>query len=176
MEAIWSGSGETHMAMMPDPIDLDVRGLDSLDLDSLYRAHQAGMTRLAHTIVGSNAVAEEIVHDAFVRMSRTPAGRVREPVPYLRTVVVNLSRNWVRRQVIARRVADRAQPMVLAEPELDETWTALQRLPIKYRTALALRFYDDLPDDEIAEAMGCRRATVRSLVHRGLDLLREELS
>ena len=116
------------------------------DLDALYREQALPMTRLAHAIVGSNAIAEELVQDAFVRLGRQPAGRVREPVPHLRTTVVNLSRNWVRRQ------------------------------PVKCRPVLALRYYEDLPDDEIADVLGVRRATVRSLVHRGLGLMRKELA
>ncbi|MFN8021047.1 MAG: sigma-70 family RNA polymerase sigma factor [Acidimicrobiales bacterium] len=148
----------------------------AFDLTALYREQALPMTRLAHAIVGSNAVAEELVHDAFVRLGRQPVGRVREPLPYLRAIVVNLSRNWIRRQVVARRAPVRPDALALGEPEHDDTWVALCRLPAKYRAVLALRYYDDLPDDEIADVLGVRRATVRSLVHRGLDLLRKELS
>lgn len=154
----------------------DEAAVTSFDLDALYREQALPMTRLAHAIVGSNAVAEELVQDAFVRLGRQPAGRVREPVPYLRTTVVHLSRNWVRRQVVARRAPIRPDTATLGEPEVDATWVAVCRLPVKYRTVLALRYYEDLPDDEIADVLGVRRATVRSLVHRGLELLRKELT
>jgi DNA-directed RNA polymerase specialized sigma24 family protein len=46
----------------------------------------------------------------------------------------------------------------------------------RQRTALVLRYYVDLPEDDIAAILHCRPATVRSLVQRGLDRLREELS
>lgn len=162
MEATWGVAGDA--AVTP------------IDLGALYREQALPMTRLSYAIVGSNAVAEELVHDAFVRLGRLPAGRVREPVPYLRSTVVNLSRNWVRRQVVARRAPIRPDAAALGEPELDAMWAAVCRLPVKYRTVLALRYYDDLPDDEIADVLGVRRATVRSLVHRGLELLRKELT
>lgn len=154
----------------------DEAAVTPFDLDALYREQALPMTRLSYAIVGSNAIAEELVQDAFVRLGRQPVGRVREPVPYLRTVVVNLSRNWVRRQVVARRAPIRPDATSLGEPEVDATWAAVCRLPVKYRTVLALRYYEDLPDDEIADVLGVRRATVRSLVHRGLELLRKELA
>lgn len=143
-----------------------------LDLARLYADHRASMTRLAHAITGSNAVAQEVVQDAFLRMSG--ARDVREPVAYLRTVVVNLSRTALRRG--ARTVTLPHEPVALDPPELDELWQRVQRLPEKYRTALALRFYADMSEAQMAEAMGVRPGTVKSLVSRGLELLRKELS
>ncbi len=67
-------------------------------------------------------------------------------------------------------------PVPLGEPELDETWAIVRRLPPRYRTALALRFYEDLSEREIAEMMGVRPGTVKSLIHRGLARLRKELA
>lgn len=151
------------------PPDLDTAGLD---LARLYAEQRAQMTRLAHTIVGSNAVAQEVVQDAFVRMST--ARGVREPVPYLRTIVVNLSRTAVRRG--GRTVTLPHEPTALEPPELDELWHQVQRLPEKYRTALALRFYADMSEAQMADAMGVRPGTVKSLVSRGLEMLRKELS
>jgi RNA polymerase sigma factor (sigma-70 family) len=141
------------------------------DLASLYASQRAPMTRLAHAITGSNALAEEVVQDAFLRLST--ARDVREPVPYLRTIVVNLSRTAMRRG--SRTVALPHDPVALDPPELDELWQHVRRLPEKYRTALALRFYADLSEAQMAEAMGCRPGTVKSLVSRGLDMLRKEL-
>ena len=54
------------------------------------------------------------------------------------------------------------------------TWCS--RLPSKQRTAIVLRYVADLPDDEIAAVLGCRRSTVRSLVARGLATIRSEVN
>jgi len=143
-----------------------------LDLAGLYASQRAPMTRLAHAITGSNALAQEVVQDAFLRLST--ARDVREPAAYLRTIVVNLSRTALRRRT--RTVALPHEPIALDPPELDELWQHVQRLPEKYRTALALRFYADLSEAQMAEAMGCRPGTVKSLVSRGLEMLRKELS
>ena len=141
------------------------------DLERLYAEHSVSLTRLAHVIVGSNAVAQEIVQEAFIRFSR--ARDVQAPAAYLRTIVVNLARTELRRAGRPAPPADR--PLRFDEPTLDETWTAVQRLPERYRTALALRFYADMSEAQMAEHLGCRPGTVKSLVHRGLDLLRKEL-
>lgn len=141
-------------------------------LEQLYSEHAVALTRLAHVIVGSNAIAQEIVQEAFIRFSR--ARDVQTPAAYLRTIVVNLARTELRR---AARPALPGEPAVtFDEPAIDETWAAVQRLPEKYRTALALRFYADLGEGQMAEHLGCRPGTVKSLVHRGLDLLRKELT
>jgi DNA-directed RNA polymerase specialized sigma24 family protein len=60
-------------------------------------------------------------------------------------------------------------------PELDETWALLRALPERQRMAVVLRFYEDLPEAEIARLLGCRPGTVKSLIHRGLAKVREEV-
>jgi DNA-directed RNA polymerase specialized sigma24 family protein len=74
----------------------------------------------------------------------------------------------------ARRWRPDPQP-VIGEPELDETWTMVRRLPFNQRAALVLRIHLDLSDREIAEGLGCPEATVRSHIRRGLARLRKEL-
>ena len=51
-------------------------------------------------------------------------------------------------------------------------WDALAALTDRQRAAIVLRFYEDVPDDRIAEILDCRPATVRSAIHRGLQSLR----
>jgi RNA polymerase sigma factor (sigma-70 family) len=58
-------------------------------------------------------------------------------------------------------------------PELDEMWAALGRLTPRRRAALVLRYYADLPVDEVAATLGCRVATAKSLIQRALRQLRE---
>jgi RNA polymerase sigma-70 factor (sigma-E family) len=140
----------------------------------LHAEQYGAMVRLAHLLVGSNAVAEELVQDAFLEVHRRWS-RIDNPGAYLRTSVVNRCRMHGRRRAVERRYVP--DPLrVVTDPELDETWAALARLSPRRRAALVLRFYADMPEAEIAEALGCRPATVRSLVHRGLAQLREILA
>ena len=52
---------------------------------------------------------------------------------------------------------------------------ALDLLPYRQRAALVLRFYEDLSEQQAARALGCAVGTIKSLVSRGLNALREEL-
>ncbi len=142
------------------------------DREALFVRERPGLVRLAHVITGSNLVAEDVVQDAYLRWIGRPD--LTNPGGYLRTIVVNIARDAVRRRNVAERIRI-DPPTPLGEPELDETWAVVRTLPVRYRTALALRFYEDLSEREIAEAMGVRRGTVKSLIHRGLARLRKEL-
>lgn len=78
------------------------------------------------------------------------------------------------------RVSQVEQPGAAPDPASrqaarDEVWRLLARLAPKQRAVLVLRFYEDLTDPEIAEVIGCRRATVRVHASRGMSRLREIL-
>lgn len=143
-------------------------------LEVLYRTQRLPMVRLAHLMTGSNAVAEEVVQEAFIRLQEH-WDRAENPTGYLRTIVTNLCRTQLRRRDHERRLAPPTQ-LVAFQPEIDETWAAVCRLPFRQRAALALRFYEDLDEAEIARILGCRPGTVKSTVHRGLARLRKEMS
>jgi RNA polymerase sigma factor (sigma-70 family) len=144
------------------------------DLAALYRERHAAMVRLAHLLTGSNAVAEDLVHDVFVSL-HTAIERADDPRAYLRTAVVNRCRSHLRRSQLEDRHR-RVEPRVELPPDVDETWAALEKIPERRRVALVLRFYEDLSVAEIAEVMDCRTGTVTSLIHRGLASMREVLS
>lgn len=144
------------------------------DLAALYEREYAPMVRLAYLLVSSSDVAEDCVQEAFVRVHRR-WHRLQRPGAYLRTTVVNACRDHLRRQKVRR--AFRPDPVAhdtIPEPD-DELAGPLRRLSERRRTAIVLRFYVGMPDEEIAQHLGCRPTTVRSLVHRGLRDLREEL-
>jgi len=141
-------------------------------LVALYTERRVALVRLAYLLTSDLEVAEEVVHDAVLAL--LPRwDTIAEPPAYLRTAVVNRCRSWLRRQRTARAYAPpRAEEVGLGA---DELWDALATLDDRRRTAIVLRFYEDLPDAAIAEVLGCRPATVRTLVHRGLRALRKEI-
>jgi RNA polymerase sigma-70 factor (sigma-E family) len=142
------------------------------DLVRLYERHYDGLVRLAYLVSGESAVAEEVVQDAFVRAHRS-WDRVRDPLPYVRTAVVNGCRSWGRRRKLEREREPRPPEPTRQEP--DELWDALATLKDRPRAAIVLRYYADLPDAEIAELLGCRPTTVRTTIHRALAALRQEI-
>jgi RNA polymerase sigma-70 factor (sigma-E family) len=150
-------------------------------LGELYAQHAPEAVRLAYLLTGDRALAEDLVQEAFVRMF----GRFRDLRnpdafrAYLRTTVVNLSRSHFRRVKVERAYLERRRPPAYLEaPDpgpRDELWSALSRLGDRQRAAIVLRYYEDLSEAETAEVLRCPVGTVKSLVSRGMDRLREEL-
>jgi RNA polymerase sigma factor (sigma-70 family) len=140
--------------------------------EAAYAASYRELPRVAYVLTGSAAAAEDVVHDVFCRVGPRVA-TLDNPAAYLRVAVVNQCRSLHRRFTRAPR------PTVAPDASLDTGLTefrdALQTLPPKQRAAVVLRYLCDLPDDEIADILDCRPATVRSLVHRGLAALRTQI-
>jgi RNA polymerase sigma-70 factor (sigma-E family) len=144
------------------------------DLGALYEELWPAMVRLAKLLVGSDAAAEDVAQDAFVSIS-SRLDRVENPGAYLRAAVVNRAKGVYRRKAVAdRHRADR--PGVTHDPEVDETWAVLGRLPHRQRAVLVLRFYEDMSEAEIAQTLGWPTGTVKSATHRALARMRKELS
>jgi RNA polymerase sigma factor (sigma-70 family) len=142
---------------------------------SLFQRERDPMLRLAVLLVGSRAVAEEIVQDAFVVTSERWSG-VMNHGAYLRTCVVNGCRVTLRRRATEARINVYVPDVVDPPTELIELRDALARLSERQRIAIVLRYFVDLPDAEIAQILGAREATVRSLVRRALRVLAKELA
>jgi RNA polymerase sigma-70 factor (sigma-E family) len=150
-------------------------------LGELYAAHAPDAARLAYLLTGDRHLAEDLVHEAFVRLF----GRfrdIRQPEAfrsYLRTTVVNLARSHFRRRRVERAYLEREAVAVEEPPDdagsRDEMWQALQGLRPRQRAAIVLRFYEDLSEAQTAEVLGCAVGTVKSLVSRGLEQLRTDL-
>lgn len=142
--------------------------------EACYRRLWPGMVRLAHLVCGSEALGEEVAQDAFLGLQQRWHD-VERPEAYLRSAVLNRARTAGRRAV-RERPGELPERGVDLTPETDAIWGVLRRLPERQRAAVVLRFYEDLPDDAIAELLGCRPATVRSLIHRALARLEEVLA
>jgi len=155
-------------------------------LEQLYAAHWRRLVRLAVLLVRDQGAAEEIVQDSFVAV-HDRWGRLREPekaLAYLRQSVVNRSRSHLRHLAVVRRHAQRegAQPAASGadqaaydEARRGAVLDALRRLPTRQREVLALRYYLDLSEAEIAEALGISRGAVKSHASRGAAALRADL-
>lgn len=148
-------------------------------IEHLYREHRDELVRLAHLLTGSDAAAQDLVQDTFVQVSRPlgdPARRIENPAGYLHRAVVNRCMSWHRHRKVEQRHLAAVEEPISLDPDLDGMWVHLRTLPPKRRIALVLRFYQDLSYEDIAAAMDVRPGTVRSLIHRGLASLREELA
>ena len=148
-------------------------------LREAFEAHYGSLLKLCVALTGKREVAEDIVQDVFVRVAGKVEGlRLDEVLPYLRQVAVNLWRSRLRRVRLERRHAVKVEvpsPHIGVE-ERDEVWTALMRLPHRQRACLVLRFYEDLPEREVARILRCSIGTVKSHTSRGLKRMEEELT
>ena len=143
-------------------------------LDELFREHRDRLVQLAAAVTFDRALAEEVVQDAFVGLQRQ-FGVVDNAAGYLQRSVINRGINALRR----RRTANRYQPPpadVASTPEIDETWAAVVRLPVRQRTVVALRFWHDMTEADIAGLLGWPLGTVKSTLHRALKTLRSEMT
>ena len=137
------------------------------------------MTRLAAMLGADDP--EDVAQEAFVRLHHRTR-TLRDPhaaVGYLRSTVVNLTRSRQRHLAVVRRLAPgpragrrerRARRRTPGEPPRAGR-RALRRLSARHREALVLRYWLDLTEAEMAEAMSVSRGTVKSHVSRGLDAL-----
>lgn len=174
-----------HVVVQADPTidflaEAGRRELVSMDdLERLFVEQRSKMVRLAALLTGSVATAEEVVQEAFIKLFEKRS-TIDNPVAYLHRTVVNGSHSRTRRRSVETSKLARLR----SRPENDsggtavedaEVWEHLDVLSARQRTAIVLRFYNDLSTAATAEAMGVRPGTVKSLVHRGLEQLRKEI-
>jgi RNA polymerase sigma-70 factor (sigma-E family) len=139
--------------------------------------------RVAVLLTGDWHAAEDLVQASLVKLYRA-WGRVDQvggdPDAYLRRIIVNTHRSWWRarwrREAPAAQLPDRPGPGDDADQRevAAAIRQALGRLSPKQRAVLVLRYYEDLPEAEIASLLGCSPGTVKTHAHRGLRALRAE--
>ena len=147
-------------------------------LADLYRDHRARMVRLAVLLVDDPGTAEDVVQEAFTGLHRHWSTLRDEAaaIGYLRTAVVNGSRSVLRRRRTARDYvmphgvnARSAESLAMLSAEHQAVVDALGVLPPRQREVLVLRYYGGLSEQEIAEATGISKGTVKSTASRALD-------
>jgi RNA polymerase sigma-70 factor (sigma-E family) len=153
-------------------------------LVALYTAHYRSLVRLSALLLHDAAAAEDVVQDAFVAMHGSWR-RLRDPdkaLAYLRQAVVNRSRSRLRHLKVVDRKAPAPMPDAasaeygaLASLDRAEVLACLRGLPQRQREVLVLRYYADLSEAQIADAMGISPGAVKSHASRGVIALRQRL-
>lgn len=164
---------------MMERIDLDrgsdVVGVTNGAFDAFYRSRWSQTVRLAGVLTQDTSVAEELAQEAFAQVLSRWA-ELREPGAYLHRCVVNAARMYHRHEAVVRVKL----PLLHVDPDeaeaFDDLADAVAALPFRQRAVVVLRYHCDLSEREIAEALGCRPGTVKSLGSRALSALERELS
>lgn len=143
-------------------------------------ARTTALHRAAYLMVGDVGLAQDLVQEALVK-TYIAWPRLRDAgaaEAYTRKAITTTAIGWFRRKRwAAERVSDRPPDTPApghADDVADRTWLwqCLQRLPVRQRVAIVLRYYEDLTEVQTAEAMGCAVGTVKSQVSAGLAKLR----
>jgi RNA polymerase sigma factor (sigma-70 family) len=151
------------------------------EIERIYRARYGTFLRVAVAVVGDELVAEEAVHDGFVRALRHRGGfSGRGSLEgWLWRIVVNEAR---RRRAVEQRirlmpisVTDDAPATMNGHREAGALAALVAALPERQRLALFLRHYADLDYEAIADALGIKPGTVAATLHAAHAALRREL-
>ena len=145
----------------------------------MFHVHYAQLVRLARFLVDDQETAEDVVMEAFTALYRrwTTIRDANDAYGYLRSCVVNGARSQLRRRRVVRLhevtvEAPPAGPDVAAAGSARATVIALLRtLPLRQRQVLVLRYFMDLSEAEIADALGISPGSVKTHAARGLSAL-----
>jgi RNA polymerase sigma-70 factor (sigma-E family) len=148
--------------------------------DDFVLGRGRALLRFAYVVSGDAYLAEDLVQEVLARLHRRwdKVIAMQHPEAYVRTSIVRQFVSWRRRRSAREAIlAEVPEPAALAEPQQgvlarDQMWRLLANLPRAQRAVLVLRFYCDLPDDEIATLLGCGESTVRSQASRAFARMR----
>jgi RNA polymerase sigma-70 factor (sigma-E family) len=142
---------------------------------------QASLFKVALLLTGHREQAEDLLQSSLARLAQHWAriSGAEHLDAYVRKMMYHEQAAWWRRKAGKReqptaRLPDRAMPGDLADRAVLRiaVAAALRELSIRQRTAIVLRFYEDLTESQIAQVMGCSVGAVRSHMSRGLNRLR----
>jgi RNA polymerase sigma-70 factor (sigma-E family) len=154
--------------------------------EEFVSARLATLVRYATVVTWDPYLAEDITQNVLVRaQARWPRiSRLDAPELYVKRMVVNEFLSWRRRRAaqsvpLARETLDRLLPaapdQIEQRDERDAMLRLIATLPPRQRAVIALRFYEDLSTEQIAEILGCRTVTVRTHLSRALATLHQAL-
>jgi RNA polymerase sigma-70 factor, ECF subfamily len=148
---------------------------DEAALRELLRRYERPLSHFIYRFTSGRDV-EDIYQETWLRVVRHAARfeRDRRFSTWLFQIALNLCRDWRRHAPLppAERSEDVAAPAQLAHVEAGVDATRLlARLPPEQREVLILRYYHDLPEEEVARIAGCPKGTVKSRMHNALARL-----
>lgn len=147
-------------------------------------AHGAALLRTAVLVTGDRHSGEDLVQTALTKAygAWSKVAAADSPLAYVRRLMINAHLSWLRRLTSTEQVWETlpepgsADDTQARHADGDELRRALLQLSPRVRTAVVLRYFDDLGEVETAAAMGCSRSTVNNSVTRGLATLRALLA
>ena len=185
----WQGT--SHLTWTADIVQR-VRAGDVDAFGQIVKGYERRVFALAVMILRNREGADDVTQDAFVRaFERLDLYDVRRPFyPWLATITMRLSRNWLARHSPGARRETPIQPessayasaapaaleVLVAEDEGRHLWRLVERLPLGERTAVVLHYRQELSVSEVASVIGVTAGTVKTLLFRARQHLRASLA
>jgi RNA polymerase sigma-70 factor (sigma-E family) len=154
------------------------------EFDEFVAARWSALLHLARLLTGGDRHrAEDLVQESLVKLWFVwPKVAEEAPEAYVRTVMARAAARSARRRWWGERPVEQLPETAAggdvsaAVAERSRLEAALGRLSAKQRAAVVLRYYQDLPERQVAEALGCPLGTARSHTARGVARLRQLLT
>ena len=152
------------------------------DFEAFVREQLPRLVRYAVMLTGERELAQDLVQDVMVKAHRnwSRVSAAQHPDRYATAMVTNAYLSWRRRWAVRHVFATGHLPEVAVDAsdgaDHADLWHRLAALPQRQRAAVVLRYYEGMPDPEIADVLGCSPTTVRVHIHRALKTLRLELT
>lgn len=154
---------------------------------TLFRQEGSALVRLARIFTDDRNAAEDLVQEAFIRLYRS-AHRIQDPdkaAPYLRSIVLNLSRDHNRRGLMSLRHQEAMTPeshpglapddVLVRTEEQEAVVDALRDLSGRQRDCVVLRYYMEMSEREIARTLNISVNSVKTHCRRGMIALQQRL-
>jgi RNA polymerase sigma factor (sigma-70 family) len=152
------------------------------DFRDMFADHYARVVRTVFWILQDWDRSEEVTQDAFVQLLRhwRRVASHDQPDAWVRRVAIRLAVQAAKREQRVAAAMLRARPVTptsapLPEPVSADVLAAVRQLPPKQRAAVALRYFEDKPVEEIAQVLDCSASTARVHLHRARQRLAETL-
>jgi RNA polymerase sigma factor (sigma-70 family) len=150
--------------------------------ESFYRREFREVVGLAYALSGSRLGAEDLAQEAFIAAHQRwdRIGQYDKPGAWVRRVVANKAVSGFRRKAaeakaLARLAGQRRQPLPEMEPEDEDFWRTVRRLPNRQAQAIALFYVEDRSVIEIADILDCSPSTAKVHLFRGRQALAKKL-
>lgn len=165
---LFFSADETTPPLQPSRAKVNERATALLD------RHGESILRLAYSYLHNQSDAEDILQDTLIQYLRT-SPTLESPAhekAWLLRVAGNLSKNLLRAQ--GYRQADQLEETLVAQEreDLSYVWEAVKALPVPYREAIHLFYYEGYSTAQIAQILDQKESTVRSRLKRGREKLK----
>ena len=160
-------------------------------IEMLVRQYETGVFRLAYSVLGDEADANEVTQETFIAALKSLKTYQEKKTfkAWLYTIALNLSRTHLRKRKIFERLKATVGGIFRVEVQKQATpedrviqsereaaiWRELNNLDERHRTVVVLRYFHELPIAEIAQIMDTREGTIHSRLHTARERLKDAL-